>query len=64
MKCDNCCGNHRGGINENLYGMGVIGAAIYFGSGAVGFWAILVGITKAFFWPAFLVYKAMGMMGI
>jgi len=44
--------------------VGVIGAAVYFVQGAVGFGGIVVAIIKAFFWPAFVVFKALGMLGI
>lgn len=37
------------------YGLGVIGAMIYFLSHAVGFWAGALGVLKAFIWPVFFV---------
>ncbi|MGB4847930.1 MAG: hypothetical protein WBP41_08445 [Saprospiraceae bacterium] len=40
-----------------VYGMGFIGAVIYFIQHATTFWMGVVGIFKAIFWPAFLVYK-------
>ncbi len=40
-----------------LYGMGVLGAAIYFIHTSAGFWGGVLGIVKAFFWPAYVVYK-------
>lgn len=46
------------GTSGALYGLGVIGAAIYFISTAVGFWAGVLGLLKALVWPAFLVYEA------
>ncbi|MCB0484166.1 MAG: hypothetical protein KDC37_06350 [Flavobacteriales bacterium] len=48
-------GNASGGM---VYGMGFIGAAIYFISVADGFWAGAVGCLKAVVWPAYLVYYA------
>jgi hypothetical protein len=42
-----------------VYGLGFIGAAIYFISHAVGFWMGVLGILKAIVWPAFLVYEAL-----
>lgn len=39
-----------------LYGLGFIGAAIYFLQTATGFWIGVLGILKALVWPAFLVY--------
>jgi len=41
-----------------VYGMGLIGAAIYFISHATTFWMGAFGIFKAIFWPAFLIYEA------
>jgi hypothetical protein len=46
-----------------LYGMGVIGAAVYYVSHACGFWMGAFGILKALFWPAFLVYEALMYLG-
>jgi hypothetical protein len=42
-----------------LYGLGLIGAAIYYISHAVGFWSGVLGFLKALVWPAFLVYEAL-----
>jgi hypothetical protein len=41
-----------------VYGLGLIGAAIYFISHATGFWMGVLGLIKAIVWPAFLVYEA------
>ncbi len=41
-----------------VYGLGLIGAAIYFISQATSFWMGVVGFLKALVWPAFLVYEA------
>lgn len=41
-----------------VYGLGFIGAAIYFISHAAGFWMGVLGFLKAMVWPAFLVYEA------
>ncbi|MEN8156199.1 MAG: hypothetical protein ABFS10_04560 [Bacteroidota bacterium] len=46
-----------------VYGVGIIGAAIYYISAATGFWVGLVGILKALVWPAFLVYEALKAVG-
>lgn len=42
-----------------VYGLGFIGAAIYYISVANGFWMGLLGFLKALVWPAFLVYEAL-----
>lgn len=40
-----------------VYGLGLIGAAIYFISAATGFWMGVLGFLKALVWPAFMVYE-------
>ncbi|MDE2025895.1 MAG: hypothetical protein KGJ07_05355 [Patescibacteria group bacterium] len=45
------------GTSGAVYGVGFIGALIYFISHATSFWIGVVGIFKALFWPAFLVYR-------
>ena len=39
------------------YGLGVIGAAVYYISVATGFWVGVLGVLKALVWPAFLVFE-------
>jgi hypothetical protein len=41
-----------------VYGLGLIGAAIFFISHATSFWTGVLGFLKALIWPAFLVYEA------
>lgn len=41
-----------------VYGLGLIGAAIYFISTATGFWMGVLGFLKAIVWPVFLVFEA------
>ena len=45
-----------------VYGLGFIGAAVYFIGAASGFWAGVVGLLKALVWPAFLVYEVLRML--
>ena len=47
---------NKGGSGA-LYGLGVIGAAVYYIQQATTFWIGVLGVIKAFFWPAFVVYK-------
>ncbi|HPI19843.1 MAG TPA: hypothetical protein PKY56_05675 [Candidatus Kapabacteria bacterium] len=49
----------KSSCSNAIYGLGFIGAVIYFISTATSFWVGLLGILKAIFWPAFLVYEAM-----
>ncbi len=48
------CHNCMGGC---LYGMGVIGAAVYFIKGAATFGAGAWGLGKAILWPAVLMFE-------
>ena len=41
-----------------VYGLGFIGAAVFFISHATSFWIGVLGFLKAIVWPAFLVYEA------
>lgn len=42
-----------------VYGLGIIGAAIYFISQATTFWMGVLGFLKAIVWPAILVFEAL-----
>ena len=55
----------QGGHSSSaIYGLGLIGAAIYFISNAVGFWAGVLGFLKAIVWPVFFVYEAFKHFGM
>lgn len=41
-----------------MFGLGFIGALVWFWKQADGLGEHLVGVLKAFVWPAFLVYDA------
>lgn len=45
-----------GGANGAIYGLGFVGALIYFITNATGFWVGVLGVLKAIVWPAFVVY--------
>lgn len=47
-----------------VYGLGLIGAAVYFISHAASFWLGVLGFLKAIVWPAILVYDAFKHFGI
>lgn len=47
-----------------VYGLGLIGAAIYFISQATGFWMGVLGFLKALVWPIFFVYESFKHFGI
>ena len=51
---------HKGhGMMGGAYGLGFIGALVYYIQHASSFGAGLLGFLKALVWPAFLVYKLM-----
>jgi len=41
------------GTSSAIYGLGFIGAAIFYITTAATFWAGVVGILKAMVWPAY-----------
>ena len=43
-------------MGNGIYGFGLIGAAIYYLQHATTFWIGVIGIIKAIFWPAVLIY--------
>lgn len=54
----------RGGASEAVYGLGMIGAWIYYLTTASTFWMGLLGILKGILWPAVLVFEAMKFLGM
>jgi len=47
----------RGSMSGGVYGVAFIGALVYFIQHATSFWNGVLGVFKALFWPAFLIYK-------
>jgi hypothetical protein len=45
-----------------IYGMGFIGALIYFMQHATSFVTVLTGIIKAIFWPAVVIFKVLELL--
>lgn len=62
---DKCCKNNNSSNASGgaVYGLGFIGAAVYFISQAATFGAGFIGFLKAMVWPAFLVYEALKALG-
>ncbi len=54
---------HKSGTSGAMYGLGFIGAVIYFIGQAATFWEGVLGFLKAIVWPAFLVYEALKFFG-
>jgi len=45
-----------------VYGLGMIGAAVYFVQHSTGFWMGVLGVLKAMVWPAVVMYKVLGLL--
>jgi hypothetical protein len=54
----------KNGPSGAVYGLGFIGAAIYFISTATSFSNGALGLLKAIVWPAILVYEALKLLGL
>jgi hypothetical protein len=53
-RCHAACGG--------VYGLGFIGALVYFVQHATSFWIGVLGVGKAIVWPAILVYRALDLL--
>ena len=51
------------GCGGAFYGLGVIGAAVYYIPISVGFWGGVAGFLKAIVWPAFLIFELLKFIG-
>ena len=47
------------GAAGGVYGLGFIGALVYYIQTATGFWVGVLGVLKALVWPGFVVYEVM-----
>lgn len=50
------------GASGTVYGLGFVGALIYFLQHGVGFWPSILSVLKAIAWPAILVYNLLGFL--
>ena len=46
-----------------VYGLGFLGALVYYLQTTVGFWPGALGVLKAIVWPAFLVHALLTLVG-
>lgn len=53
---------NSGGASSAVYGLGFIGALVYYLQHATTFWGGVLGVLKAFVWPALLVYKVLDLL--
>jgi len=72
-KAEECCEgkmnfnkhhSHNHGGSNAIYGLGVVGALFYFLQGATTLGMVIVGIGKAVFWPAILMFKLLTFLQI
>jgi len=73
-KNNNCCGNEgacgtescksfKCGSGSCIYGLGFVGAVIYYISTATTFWIGVLGVLKALVWPGFIVFELLKFLG-
>lgn len=55
---------HRGHGGDAVYGLGFIGAAIYFIGHAATFWLGVLAFLKALVWPVFMVMALLKFLGL
>ncbi len=68
--CDCCDSKHwkhwhhrgHGGGNGAVYGLGVIGALVYYFPHVATFQEGLIAVLKSLTWPAFLVFRALQLL--
>lgn len=53
----------KGTSGNGIYGLGFIGAAIYYIGTATSFVGGVIGFVKALLWPGFLVYELLSYVG-
>jgi hypothetical protein len=63
-----CCGHghhaYHHGCGGAVYGLGFLGAAIYFIGHATSFWSGVLGVLKAIIWPTFAVFGLFKFLGL
>jgi len=50
-------GYNNHGASGAVFGLGFVGALIYFMQKADSFWTVILGILKAIIWPVLVVYN-------
>jgi len=61
MKCGGKCSS--GACGGAVYGLGFVGAVVYYIASASGFWMGVLGFFKAIVWPAFVVFEVLKYVG-
>ncbi len=57
------CGG-GGGPGGAIYGLGFLGALIYYLQNSATFMEGVIGVLKAIVWPAFLIHKVFTILGM
>ena len=52
-------GRRAGTAGSPLYGLGVLGAWVWFWQQADGFWWHVLAVLEGIIWPAFVVYRGL-----
>ena len=58
-ECQKPKGFHQGGTSQAVYGLGLVGAWVYFIGQATTFWLGVLGFLKGLVWPALLVFEVL-----
>lgn len=53
----------RRGGGDAVYGLGLVGALVYYLQAADGFWSGVLGVLKAVVWPAFVTHDLLKFLG-
>jgi predicted outer membrane repeat protein len=61
MRMSNSSGTAAGG--GAIYGLGILGALVYFWQQADTFWEYVLALLQGVVWPAFLVYEGFSALG-
>ena len=54
---------YKGGSSDSVYGLGFVGALVYYIGRATTFQEGVTGFFKAIVWPAILVYEGLKLLG-
>ena len=55
---------NKGGACGGVYFLTFIGAAVYWAQASTGFGEFLVAVLKAAVWPAFIMHRVLGLLGM
>jgi len=55
---------NKGGPAGFVFFAAWIGALVYFVQASVGFGGFLLAVLKSFIWPAFVVHRVLGLLGL